>query len=99
MRITRLIVALALPIAVQGQNIAPITIEAQRQTLTLQDAIRMAQEQGQQAQVARSARDAAKYRDNAFNARLLPQLFLSGNAANLNHGLNPIVLPDGTTQF
>jgi outer membrane protein TolC len=99
MRITRLIVAFALPIAVQGQNIAPITIEGQRQTLTLQDAIRMAQEQGQQAQVARSARDAAKYRDNAFNARLLPQLFLSGNAANLNHGLNPIVLPDGTTQF
>jgi outer membrane protein TolC len=99
MRITRIIVALALPIAVQGQSIAPITVEGQRQTLTLQDAIRMAQEQGQQAQVARSTRDAAKYRDNAFNSRLLPQLFLSGNAANLNHGINPIVLGDGTTQF
>ncbi len=59
----------------------------------------MAQQQGPLAQVARSTRDAARYRDDAFNARLLPQLFLSGNAANLNHGINPITLPDGSTQF
>ena len=30
------------------------------------------------AQVARSTRDAARYRNDAFNARLRPQLFLSG---------------------
>jgi outer membrane protein TolC len=59
----------------------------------------MAQQQGPSAQIARSTRDAAKWRDNAFNARLLPQLFLTGNAANLNHGINPITLPDGSTQF
>lgn len=59
----------------------------------------MAQQQGPLAQIARSTRDAARYRDDAFNARLLPQLFLSGNAANLNHGINPITLPDGSTQF
>ena len=69
------------------------------QALTLQDAIRMAQQQGPSAQIARSTRDAAKWRDDAFNARLLPQLFLTGNAANLNHGINPITLPDGSTQF
>jgi len=91
MRISRFLFALALPVAVQAQS-AP-------QTLTLQEAIRMAQQQGQLAQVARSTRDAAKWRDNAFNSRLLPQLFLSGEAANLNHGINPVVLDDGTTQF
>ena len=59
----------------------------------------MAQRQGPSAQAARSTRDAARYRDRAFNSRLLPQLFLSGNAANLNHGINPITQPDGSTQF
>ncbi|MEP6491105.1 MAG: TolC family protein [bacterium] len=82
--------------------VAPLALSAQtapRPTLTLQDAIQMAQQQGPLAQAARSTRDAARYRDNAFNARLRPQLFLSGNAANLNHGINPITLPDGSTQF
>jgi outer membrane protein TolC len=88
-----LLLASLLPLAVSAQA-APRT-----QTLTLQDAIRMAQQQGPSAQIARSTRDAAKWRDNAFNARLLPQLFLTGNAANLNHGINPITLPDGSTQF
>ena len=67
--------------------------------ITLQDAIAWAQRQGPAAQAARSQRDAARYRNNAFNARLLPQLVLSGNAADLNHGINPITLPDGSTQF
>lgn len=83
----------ALPLVLQAQ-----TTKSQ-QTLTLQDAIVMAQRQGPSAQVARSQRDAARWRDRAFNARLRPQLFLSGNAANLNHGINPITLPDGSTQF
>jgi outer membrane protein len=93
MRYTHILFALAIPFVSQGQGVA------QMQTLTLQDAIRMAQEQGPLAQIARSTRDAARWRDDAFNARLLPQLFLSGDIANLNHGINPIVLPDGTTQF
>ena len=88
-----LLLASLLPLAVSAQA-AP-----RMQTLTLQDAIRMAQQQGPSAQIARSTRDAAKWRDDAFNARLLPQLFLTGNAANLNHGINPITLPDGSTQF
>ena len=67
--------------------------------LTLQDAIGLAQQHGPSAEAARSQRDAARYRNNAFNARLLPQLVLSGNAADLNHGINPITLPDGSTQF
>jgi outer membrane protein TolC len=87
-----LLVALALPALAGAQS--PTT-----RTLTLQDAIAMAQQQGPLAQVARSTRDVARWRDRAFNSRLLPQLFLQGDAANLNHGINPITLPDGSTQF
>lgn len=81
--------------------VVPLAVHAQSQprTLTLQDAIAMAQSQGPSAQVARSTRDAARWQDHAFNARLLPQLFLSGNAANLNHGINPVPQPDGSTLF
>lgn len=81
--------------------LVPCALVAQEQplTLTLQDAIAMGQRQGPQAQVARGTRDAARWRDQAFNARLLPQVFLSGNAANLDRGINPITLPDGSTQF
>src|SRR4051812_4422654 len=79
----------------------PAFLSAQggRKTLTLQEAISMAQQQGPQAQIARSARDAAHFRDDAFNSRLMPQLFLRGTAANLNHGIAPVVQSDGTTLF
>src|SRR5579859_3784907 len=59
----------------------------------------MAQEKGPQAEVARQVRESARQHDRAFNARLLPQLSLFGNAANFNHGISPITLPDGSTQF
>jgi outer membrane protein TolC len=68
-------------------------------TLTLQEAIELALVNGSSAEVARSVRDAAQQRDRAFHARLLPQLFVSGNAANYNRGINPITLPDGSTQY
>jgi outer membrane protein TolC len=92
MRRIRVFAAILVPALLGAQDVrAP--------SLTLQDAIRMAQQQGPSAQIARSSRDAARWRDDAFNARLLPQLFLSGNAAKLDHGINPITLPDGSTQF
>ena len=87
------IVALGAPLALFAQTTSG------PHTLTLQDAIAMAQRQSPFAQVARSTRDGARYRNQAFNARLLPQLFLQGNAANLNHGINAITLPDGSTQY
>jgi outer membrane protein TolC len=91
MRLSRLLAALLLPAAAAAQS--------PPRPLTLQDAIRMAQEQGPAAQVARSNRDAAHYRDDAFNARLLPQLYLRGDAMNLFHGINAQPLDDGSTQF
>jgi outer membrane protein TolC len=92
MRAPLLLVLLALPAWAAAQTAAPTA-------LTLQDAIRRAQEHGPAARVARSTRDAARWRDQAFNARLMPQLVLSGEAANLNRAINPIDLPDGSTQF
>src|SRR6267378_8477370 len=92
MRLIHVLIVLALPAALRSQD-------APRTRLTLQDAIRMAHQQGPSAQIARSIRDAAHWRDDAFNARLLPQLQLSGNIADLNHGITPVLLPDGSTQF
>lgn len=92
MRASFFVALLLLPAGVHAQTTATTT-------LTLQEAIERAQQQGPQAQVARSTRDAAHYRDAAFNARLLPQLVLSGDAANLNRAINPINFPDGSTQF
>jgi outer membrane protein TolC len=80
----------------------PLVAHAQSQssiTLTLQDAILRARQQGPAAQAARSTRDAARWRDEAFKARLLPQLVLSGDAANLDRGINPVDQSDGSTQF
>jgi outer membrane protein TolC len=104
MRFISIVVMVVAPVFTHGQapSRPPVVVYGQassRQPLTLQDAIRMAQQQGPSAQIARSTRDAARWRDDAFNARLLPQLFLRGDAANLNHGINPITLPDGSTQF
>jgi hypothetical protein len=56
-----LVLVLASPLALHAQS---------AQTITLQDAISMAQRQGPAAQIARSQRDAARFRDHAFNARL-----------------------------
>src|ERR1043166_6640774 len=70
-----------------------------QQTLTLQDAIALAQKEGPQAQIARSQIDAARYRNDAFNANLLPQMRLEGDAAKLNHGITSIAAADGSTQF
>ncbi len=81
--------------------VSPVALHAQSapRPLTLQDAIATAQGQGASAQAARGTRDVARYRNDAFNARLLPQLFLQGNAANLNHGINPVTQQDGSTLF
>jgi len=92
MRVVALFLLCCCPLAAQAQAHSPIT-------LTLQDAIARARQQGPAAQAARSARDAARWRDDAFNARLLPQLRLQGDAANLNRAINPIDLPDGSTQY
>jgi outer membrane protein len=67
--------------------------------LTLQEAIVRAQEQGLGARAARASRDAARYRDQAFGAGLLPQLSLTGNVPTYNRSIIPVLQPDGTTLY
>jgi outer membrane protein TolC len=97
MRLSTLVflAALAPSMAARAQG----TPLAAAKPLTLTDAIAMGQQRGDQAEGARATRDFARFRNDAFNARLRPQLLLSGNAANLNHGINPITAPDGSTAF
>jgi outer membrane protein TolC len=75
---------------------APLAAQA---PLTLQDAIRLAQENGRDARAARDAHDAARYRDQAFWRRLLPQLSMGGTLPQYNRSIIPVLQPDGTTLF
>ena len=70
-----------------------------QQPLTLQQAIELAQKQGLQARAVVDTRDAARWRDRAFNARLMPQLSLTGTLPNYERAIVPVTQPDGSTQF
>src|SRR5256884_6069528 len=73
-----------------------------QQPLTLQEAVALAKERGLDAQAARAARDAGRYRYQAFRARLLPQLSLGGLGLptyTYNRSVVPVVQPDGSTLF
>ena len=67
--------------------------------LTLADAVSLAQKQGVSAEASREALAAARARDRAFGARLLPQVSIGGMAANYNHAIVPVLQPTGETQF
>jgi outer membrane protein TolC len=67
--------------------------------LTLTEAVALAQKQGLSAEASRDALAAARARDRAFNARLLPQVSIGGMAANYNHSIVPVLQPTGETQF
>lgn len=69
------------------------------QEITLQQAIEMAQKQGPQARAAIAARESSRQRDRAFNARLLPQLSLNGNAPQYSRAITGVPQPDGTTLY
>jgi outer membrane protein TolC len=79
--------------AAQGTGTAPSG------PLTLQQAIEMAQKNSLQARAALGTRDAARERDNAFSARLLPQISLAGNLPIYSRTIVPVTQPDGTTLF
>jgi outer membrane protein TolC len=57
--------------------------------------------QGLQASAALATRDAARARDHAFGARLLPQLALSNQATAYSYArdIQPVIQPDGSTLF
>ncbi len=72
---------------------------AAQEPLTLQQAVSIAQERSHQAEAARAAREAARYRDRAFYSRQLPQLSLGGTLPGYNRSIIPVLQPDGTTLF
>lgn len=70
-----------------------------RGPLTLVQAIEMAQRSGLQAQAALGTREAARQRDRAFGARLLPQFSLAGNVPSYSSSIVGVTQPDGSTLF
>ena len=72
---------------------------AAQQSLTLQEAVSIAQERSHQAEAARAARESNRYRDRAFYSRQLPQLTLGGTLPGYNRSIIPVLQPDGTTLF
>ena len=83
-----LVIATSLPTSLPAQD-----------SLTLRDAIGMAQERGLAGRAARNARDAAHWRHQAFSARRLPQLSLTGDLPQYNRAIIPVLQPGGETQF
>jgi outer membrane protein TolC len=67
--------------------------------LTLPEAIARAQAEGLTAQAAKATRDAARQRDRAFGAGLLPQLALTGAVPSYNRSIIQVVQPDGSTLY
>lgn len=72
---------------------------AAQEPLTLQRAVELAQSQGHQARAAAAQREAARSRDRAFYARLLPQLSLGGTVPSYNRSIIEVVQPDGSSLF
>ena len=70
-----------------------------QQPLTLQQAIELAHKQGLQSRAILGTRDAARWRDRAFNARLMPQLSLTGTLPSYLNAIEPVIQPDGSTRF
>jgi outer membrane protein len=92
---TRFARLMALPLALA--IVAPAL--AAQEPLTLARAIELAQGQGHQARAARATLEASRQRDDAFSARLLPQLSLGGTLPRYNRAIIPVVQPDGSTLF
>jgi outer membrane protein len=70
-----------------------------QQSITLPEAVTLAQSRGHAARAATAARDAARYRDRAFASRLLPQLSLQGLMPDYNRSIISVLQPDGSTLF
>jgi outer membrane protein TolC len=68
-------------------------------TLTLNDCIRMGQENGPLAAMARAAYNGKEHRYHSFTARFYPQLSLSADAPQFIRTISPITQPDGTSSF
>lgn len=91
--------ATAVGIGCVGGWVGSVLAQAAAPALTLEEVVSLAQDQGIDARTARGARDAERWRDRAFNARLLPQVRLGGTVPSLNQSIEQVIQPDGKTSF
>ena len=91
--------ALLIGVPAAAQDVVRTTTPVPNHPLTLQDVISLAQQRGLTAQAAENARDAARYRDRAFGARLFPQLSMDGTTPNYYKSISPVIQPDGSTIY
>ena len=87
------------PLVAAGLLLSRAAPLAAQDSLTLGQAIALAQERGHQAHAAEAALEAARYRKRSFFSRLLPQLSLTGSLPAYNRSIIQVVQPDGTTLF
>lgn len=99
--VARRMAASSCRLAVRGGALLALgtsTLAAQ-QTLTLKQAIEMAQRQGLQARAALSTRESARDRNHAFYASYLPSLTIGGTAPSYTRSIIPVTQPDGSTLY
>jgi len=94
--ISRCMAAISLTALVALTVAAPLRAQ---QPMTLQQAIEIAQRQGLQARAILDTRDAARWQDRGFDARLLPQLSMTATTPNYVRAIQPVRQPDGSTLF
>jgi outer membrane protein TolC len=67
--------------------------------LTLEAVVARARSRGLDARAALGARNASRWQERAFRARLWPQLRLEGTLPNYNRAITQVLRPDGTSSF
>jgi outer membrane protein TolC len=67
--------------------------------LTLDRAIALAQQDGAEARAATAQLGQARMAARVVAARVMPQVGLTTQLVNFDHGINQITLPDGSVQF
>jgi outer membrane protein TolC len=78
---------------------AVLVSQAAPRSITLPEAIALAQRDGHDARAARASREAAHLRNSAFRSRQLPQLSLAGTVPSYNRSIIEVQQPDGTSLF
>jgi len=67
--------------------------------LTLEQAVTQAAQNAPGARSARASVSAARWRERAFDARLMPQLSVTAVAPNLNRAIIPVIQDNGQTVY
>ena len=96
MKTLRILVAGLVAVSSAGAQAAP---QVPTGALTLQQAIEQAQQRGLQAQTALGTRNAARARDRAFDARMLPQFSLGATIPTYTSSILAVTQPDGSTLY